>query len=140
MSIVGNGRREVATLAAPPNPLEPEATLFADLRSRHDGLSAREAERRLIEYGPNEIVRRGHAPWWRGVLAQLTHPLALLLWAASVLAWAAGTGILAAAIVAVILLNAGFALLQSVRPTAPSKRWPHFCPSRWPLSAREAVG
>jgi calcium-translocating P-type ATPase len=112
MSSVGNGRRPVAALAAPPNPLEPEATLFGDLRSRHEGLSAREAERRLIEYGPNEIVRRGRAPWWRGVVVQLTHPLALLLWAASVIAWAAGTGILAAAIVAVILLNAAFALLQ----------------------------
>jgi calcium-translocating P-type ATPase len=107
-----NGHRPVASLAEPPNPLEPVATLFGELHSRRDGLSAREAERRLIEYGPNEIVRRAHGPWWRGVVAQLTHPLALLLWAASVLAWAAGTGILAAAIVAVILLNAAFALLQ----------------------------
>jgi len=105
-------RPAAGTPAAPPNPLAPEATLFADLRSRRDGLSAREAARRLIEYGPNEIVRRGGGPWWRGVVAQLTHPLALLLWAASVLAWAAGTEVLAAAIVAVILLNAAFALLQ----------------------------
>ena len=97
---------------AAPDPLVTERALFDQLRSRRDGLSSREAERRLIEFGPNEIVRRGGAPWWRGVAAQLTHPLALLLWAAAMLAWAAGTEILAAAIIAVVLLNAAFALLQ----------------------------
>ena len=98
--------------AMPPDPLATERALFDRLRSRRQGLSAREAERRLIEFGPNEIVRRGRSPWRREVLAQLTHPLALLLWAASALAWAAGTEILAAAIVAVVILNAIFALLQ----------------------------
>jgi calcium-translocating P-type ATPase len=96
----------------PPDPLATERALFDRLRSRRDGLSTREAERRLIEFGPNEIVRRGRSPWWREVLAQLTHPLALLLWAAAALAWAAGTEILALAIVGVVVLNAAFALLQ----------------------------
>ena len=98
--------------AAPPDPLAAESTLFEHLRSRREGLSAREAERRLIEFGPNEIVRRGGSPWWHEVLAQLTHPLALLLWVASALSWAAGSVILAFAIVGVVVLNAGFALLQ----------------------------
>ena len=75
-------------------------------------MTAREAELRLTEYGANEIVRRGRRSPWRDIVAQLTHPLALLLWAASLLAWFAGTPILAGAIVAVILLNAAFALLQ----------------------------
>jgi calcium-translocating P-type ATPase len=95
-----------------PDPLEPEEQLFRDLRSRAEGLSSREVDRRLLHHGPNEIVRRGGSRWWRNVLAQLTHPLALLLWGASVLAWFAGTPVLAGAIVAVILLNAAFALLQ----------------------------
>jgi calcium-translocating P-type ATPase len=95
-----------------PDPLEPEEQLFRDLHSRAEGLSSREVDRRLLHVGPNEIVRRGGSRWWRAVLAQLTHPLALLLWGASVLAWFAGTPILAGAIVAVILLNAAFALLQ----------------------------
>jgi calcium-translocating P-type ATPase len=104
----------IAEVAAQPplDPLESEEQLFRDLRSRPGGLSSREVDRRLLHYGPNEIVRRGGSRWWRGVLAQLTHPLALLLWGASVLALLAGTAVLAAAIVAVILLNAGFALLQ----------------------------
>jgi calcium-translocating P-type ATPase len=116
MSIVGNGRRATVTTEAPdlapPDPLEPEERLFRDLHSRPEGLSGREVERRLIHYGTNEIVRRGGSPWWREVVTQLTHPLALLLWGASLLAWFAGTPILSAAIVAVILLNAVFALLQ----------------------------
>lgn len=95
-----------------PDPLEPEERLFADLRSRPEGLASREVERRLVQYGANELVRRGRRRWWREVVVQLTHPLALLLWAASLLAWFAGTPILAVAIVAVIVLNALFALLQ----------------------------
>jgi calcium-translocating P-type ATPase len=106
-----------ATPTAPPpprapDPLEPEARLFGDLRSRPQGLSSREAERRLVQYGANELVRRGGPGRWREVAVQLSHPLALLLWAAAVLAWLAGTAILAGAIVAVVLLNAAFALLQ----------------------------
>jgi magnesium-transporting ATPase (P-type) len=111
MSVVANGRRPDAMVALP-DPLEAEEQLFADLRSRHGGLGIREAERRLTAYGRNEITRRGRRRWSREVAAQLTHPLALLLWGASVLAWFAGTPILAGAIVAVILLNAVFALLQ----------------------------
>jgi Cation transporter/ATPase, N-terminus len=90
MNVIGNGRRNgvaAASAAAhtPPDPLEPAARLFRDLRSRPGSLSAREVERRLTEYGPNEITRRGRRHWWREVGLQLTHPLALLLWAASVL-------------------------------------------------------
>jgi len=92
-----------AAVADTPHPLGTEQALFRELRSRPDGLSSREVERRLIHYGANEIVRRGGRPWWREVVTQLTHPLALLLWAASLLAWFAGTPVLSAAIVAVIL-------------------------------------
>ena len=95
-----------------PDPLEPERRLYRHLGSHPDGLSQREAERRLVEHGPNEIRRRGGPRVWRSVVAQLTHPLALLLWAAAGLAWLAGTPILAGAIVAVVVLNAVFALVQ----------------------------
>jgi calcium-translocating P-type ATPase len=116
MRVVGNGQRADAVFAPPdprrPDPLEPEERLFADLRSRPGGLGTREVERRLTQYGRNEITRRGRRRWSHEVAVQLTHPLALLLWGATVLAWFAGTPILAGAIVAVILLNAVFALLQ----------------------------
>jgi calcium-translocating P-type ATPase len=106
-----NGTATPAVEAAP-NPLESEELLFRDLRSRPQGLPSREVERRLTQYGANEIIRRGRRRWWREVTLQLTHPLALLLWAAAALAYIAGTPILCSAIVAVVLLNAAFALMQ----------------------------
>jgi calcium-translocating P-type ATPase len=62
--------------------------------------------------GPNEIRREAGSRWWRSLLGQFTHPLALLLWAAAVLSLATGVPALAAAIVVVILLNAAFAFAQ----------------------------
>ena len=96
----------------PADAREDPAQLFRELRSSPEGLSGREAARRLDAYGPNELERRGGATWPRQVLAQLIHPLALLLWVAAALAFAAGTPILGEAIVAVVLLNAAFAFAQ----------------------------
>src|ERR1035437_4367996 len=94
------------------NPLESIDRLLRDLRTRRTGLSDRAAARRLVVFGPNELVRR-HGPGWAGELvAQLVHPLALLLWVAAGLAALSGTAALAIAIVIVILINALFAFLQ----------------------------
>jgi calcium-translocating P-type ATPase len=94
------------------DPREPISRLLRDLRSRPEGLSSREAERRLVSFGPNELRRRGRTSWPRQVVQQLVHPLALLLWVAAGLAVVGGSPVLAAAIVAVILLNALFAFAQ----------------------------
>ncbi len=96
----------------PADAREDPAQLFLELRSSPEGLSGREAARRLEAYGPNELERRGGPTWPRQVLAQLIHPLALLLWLAAALAFAAGTPILGEAIIAVVLLNAAFAFAQ----------------------------
>lgn len=94
------------------DPQEALDRLLRDLRSRREGLSSRDAQRRLTVAGTNDLVRKRGDPWWRELLRQLVHPLALLLWLASVLAALSGTGPLAIAIVAVIILNAGFAFVQ----------------------------
>ena len=138
---LGNGRVNEVRLQAP-SPLLTEERLFGELRSRRQGLDGREVERRLIQYGPNEIVRRGRRQWGREVLAQLTHPLALLLWAASVLAWFASTPVLTGAIVAVILLNAAFALLQERQAERAVEALAAFLPERVAVSRdgkRQAV-
>jgi calcium-translocating P-type ATPase len=101
-----------AAASQPSDPREPVDLLLRHLHTRREGLSAREAARRLVAYGPNELQRRGGRRWPRQLLRQFTHPLALLLWAASVLAFVAGLPPLAAAIVAVIFLNAIFAFVQ----------------------------
>ncbi|UQX10772.1 cation-transporting P-type ATPase [Candidatus Mycobacterium methanotrophicum] len=89
--------------------------LFRDLRTSELGLSGREEQRRLLVYGPNELPRSSGRRWPGELLKQLTHPLALVLVVAAVLAWLTGTPVLAAAIVAVIVLNAGFAFVQELQ-------------------------
>jgi magnesium-transporting ATPase (P-type) len=91
---------------------EPVPLLFRDLGTTSHGLSSREAARRLVAYGPNELRRRGGSTWPRELVQQFTHPLALLLWVAAALALVTNTAVLAAAIVGVIVLNAGFAFWQ----------------------------
>ena len=96
------------------DPREPLALLFRDLRSSRDGLSDREAARRLLTHGPNRLTRRGGRRWPRELLAQFTHPLAVLLAAAAALAAVNGTVTLAEAVVAVIVINAVFAFFQEL--------------------------
>ncbi len=106
---------EPALEARPADPLEPLEQLFRDLRSSPHGLSGREAARRLEVSGPNELVRRGGRRWPGELAGQFTHPLAMLLAVAAVLAWASGTPRLAIAIAAVIMLNASFSFVQEVQ-------------------------
>jgi calcium-translocating P-type ATPase len=91
---------------------EPLVKFLHELRTSERGLTGREAARRLQSYGPNALPVLHRRRWWRDLTDQLTHPLAVLLWLASALAGATGSWVLAAAIVGVILLNAGFAFGQ----------------------------
>jgi magnesium-transporting ATPase (P-type) len=97
------------------NPTEPVIRLLRDLRTSHSGLSSREAARRLVVYGPNQLRRRGRRRLGRELGRQFTHPLALLLWAAAGLAWLAGITAVAFAILVVIFLNALFAFVQELQ-------------------------
>jgi calcium-translocating P-type ATPase len=106
----GAGQPLSADTAVDPN--EPIDRLLRDLRGSREGLSAREAQRRLTVYGTNELVSRGGRQWPRELARQFTHPLALLLWAAAALAWLAGIVAVGVAIVVVIVLNAAFAFVQ----------------------------
>jgi len=94
------------------DPTEPARRLLRDLRTDRRGLSGREAARRLDVVGPNELPRRRGERWWRELVRQVSHPLALLLWGAGFLAFAVGTPTLGWAILGVIALNALFAFAQ----------------------------
>ncbi len=99
-------------------PIDPEERLellLRDLRTSAGGLTQREAERRLVQFGPNRLQRRGGRRWPRELVRQFTHPLALLLWAAAGLAWIAGIVAVAVAIVIVIFINAAFAFIQEMQ-------------------------
>lgn len=94
------------------DPLEPLPLLRRELHTGPHGLSSREAARRLAVYGPNEVRRKARSSLGKELVQQVVHPLALLLWAAAALAFGADIPVLGWAILAVVLLNAGFALLQ----------------------------
>lgn len=109
-----------------PDPTEALARLLRDLKS--GGLSSREAARRLLQYWPNELQRRGGRRWPRELARQFTHPLAILLAAAALLAWAAGIVTVALAIVVVILVNAGFAFVQDMQAERAVEALAQFLP------------
>ncbi|NKY59346.1 cation-translocating P-type ATPase [Nocardia flavorosea] len=94
------------------DPREPIAALLRDLRTGYDGLTAREAARRLDLYGLNELPLRRGTPWWAALGRQFVHPLALLLWVAAALALGSGAAALGNAILVVIVLNAVLAFWQ----------------------------
>ncbi|MGW3076140.1 HAD-IC family P-type ATPase [Kitasatospora sp. NPDC001132] len=98
-----------------PLPEEPADLLLRHLHAARQGLSSREAARRLVQYGPNELRRRGGRHWPRELARQVTHPLALLLWVAAALSFAVGSRTVAVAVLLVILLNALFAFVQEMQ-------------------------
>jgi calcium-translocating P-type ATPase len=98
-----------------PDPEQAVGLLLRDLRATPAGLSAAEADRRLLQYGTNELRRRRAVRWPAELAAQLTHPLALLLWVAAALSLAVGNVPVAIAVLLVIFLNALFALIQEMQ-------------------------
>jgi calcium-translocating P-type ATPase len=110
------GHHETAHASAPDvDPQERIESLFVHLGTRSGGLTGREAERRLTQFGPNEITRTEKPSRVVELGRQLAHPLALLLWVAAGLSLVSGNRTLALAIVAVILLNAALAYAQELQ-------------------------
>jgi sodium/potassium-transporting ATPase subunit alpha len=92
------------------------------LETDSGGLSPDEAQRRLAQYGPNVLVGLNHYSLFRGLLRHFTHFLAILLWIAAGLSFAAefmkpgeGMATLGWAILGVIVINAGFAFFQEYK-------------------------
>lgn len=101
--------------------LSPDEALRA-LGTSDQGLSETEAARRLEEFGPNELRAAEKIPYLAMLAKQFTHFLALLLWAATALAFAAdrmkpgeGMALLGWAIIGVIVVNALFSFVQEYR-------------------------
>ncbi|MCZ7627146.1 MAG: cation-transporting P-type ATPase [Candidatus Methylomirabilis sp.] len=85
-------------------------------------MSEAEAERRLHEFGLNELQAAERIPVFAMLTRQCTHFLALLLWAAAALAFIAdwmkpgeGMDLLAWAIIGVIGVNALFSFVQEYK-------------------------
>ena len=130
------------------DPSERIDLLVRDLRTSREGLSSREAQRRLLTDGPNELESRKQLRWPRELARQFTHPLALLLWGAAALAAIAQITPVAIAVVVVIVLNAGFAFAQELQAERAVEALRRFLPThasvvldgeRHEIEARELV-
>ena len=86
--------------------------LAADAQS---GLASAEAATRLATHGPNALPEIPPTPFWRRVLAQLKGFVVLILLAATLVSLALGDWIEAAAILAIVILNAVIGALQESR-------------------------
>ena len=69
------------------------------------GLTSEEAERRLAEHGPNELVQAGVKSPWRILLEQFTSVLIVILIVAAIASLALGDHEDAIAIFAIVILN-----------------------------------
>jgi len=79
------------------------------------GLGSREASRRLEKYGPNKLEEREKVSIWRILLDQVNSPLAYLLAAAAILAFAVGDVPEGIFIVVVILVNVAIGFYMEYR-------------------------
>ncbi|MGI6482798.1 MAG: cation-translocating P-type ATPase [Methanobacterium sp.] len=93
----------------------PPEEVYRKLNSSEDGLSVDDVQKRLEEYGPNQIEEVKKKPVIFKFLANLYQLLALLLWAASILAFLSGTPQLGFAIISVIFINAIFSFWQEYK-------------------------
>ena len=86
------------------------------------GLTATEAEVRLRRDGPNTLPVQRPPPAWRLFVRQFVHFFALMLWAASILAYIGNLPELSLAIVVVIVVNGIFAFVQEYRAERAASR------------------
>ena len=91
---------------------EVAASLEIDLQQ---GLSTEEARRRLAEVGPNELAERPRPGFWRILFNQFNNFLVWILIAASLISLALGEIEEAAAIIAIVILNAVLGAIQERR-------------------------
>jgi Ca2+-transporting ATPase len=82
------------------------------LQTTPQGLSSAEAEHRLARFGANRLPPLKRRPLILRFLDQMVHFMALLLWVAGGLAFAAGTPQLGWAIWSVVLINGVFSFWQ----------------------------
>jgi len=92
------------------------AEVFDQLGSRKDaGLTAAEAQQRLLEYGANELERAHHVSAWEVFAAQFKNLLIVILIIAVVLSAILGHVIEAAAIGVIVLFAALLGFYQEYR-------------------------
>ncbi len=81
----------------------------------HKGLTGGQVRERLVQIGSNELKERPRAGFLRLLIGQFNNFLILLLLAAAVISFALGESVDAAAILAIVVLNAVLGVVQESR-------------------------
>jgi len=102
--------------------------VFRELETSQDGLTPDTVRARLSRYGPNALREPPPAPLWRRVIGHSTHLMALMLWAAGLLALLGGRPVLGGVIWVVVLVNAAFSFWQEFRAERAVAALKHLLP------------
>ncbi|MCG2708968.1 MAG: cation-transporting P-type ATPase, partial [Thermodesulfovibrionales bacterium] len=89
--------------------------ILDDLQSSSKGLSSEEAKKRLLEYGPNELKEKKKKTPFMMILDQFKDFMIIVLIGAAVIAGIVGKPTDAAAIIAIVILNAVMGFIQEYR-------------------------
>ena len=96
----------------------PLADLYSALDTSERGLTASEATKRLVRYGPNEARPKSKEGLWRDVLGFFANPLVLILLGAAAVAGSVGQ--VADTIIIGLILT--FSLVLNVLQTSRSRK------------------
>ena len=88
---------------------------FNLLGSSTEGLTSAEAEKHLVEYGPNEIQAAQRTSAWKILLEQFKNILILILLIATVISLFLGHGVESIAIAVIVLFAVGLGFIQEYR-------------------------
>lgn len=100
----------------PANPHSIEAKeLLVQLGSSEDGISGEESQKRLREFGPNEIPDAGKKPLWKIVLKQFNNLMVYILLAAALISFFTKHYVDVYVIIAIIILNAIIGFVQEYK-------------------------
>ena len=106
------------------------ADVFQALESSAAGLTSEQAQSRLETYGPNSLREPPPLPVQRRLLAQLRHPMALLLWGAGGLALIGSQRLVLGLVIwSVVIINAVFAFWQEHRAQRAMTALKHLLPA-----------
>jgi Ca2+-transporting ATPase len=116
MSLIQPGEHSPASQAVPEwHTLTVEQTLEKCATSPKIGLSAEEVSERLAKFGPNQLDEAPPITFWQMLLEQFNDFVVILLLVAAVISAVLGDWIEAAAIMAIVILNAALGVIQQRR-------------------------
>src|SRR5512143_2988540 len=107
----------------------PVSEVFTSLETSQNGLTASEVEARRSLYGSNQLTEPPREPTWRKLLSFITHPMALLLWAAGGIAFGLREITLGVIIWIVVLANGALSYWRENRAEQATIALKHLLPS-----------